>query len=100
MEEKGVATFVMAFVYAIPTHLITYDLHKNKHILLYKAVRFLCLKLKISITTEPIRFYFLGKLHIGPVMVYGYFIFRFKSLEGFQLFSGPTLSLSIKSPRC
>ena len=32
------------------------------------------LKLKISITTEPIGFFILGKLHIGPVMVLGYFL--------------------------
>ena len=37
-------------------------------ILLYKVLRFFCLKLKISITTEPIGFYILGKLHIGTVV--------------------------------
>ena len=38
-------------------------------ILLNEVVRVICLKLKISITTEPIGFSNLGKLHIGPVMV-------------------------------
>ena len=47
------------------------------------------LKLKISITSEPIRFSILGKLHIGPVMVFGGFIFRFKSWGGFKLFLAP-----------
>ena len=55
-------------------------------ILLYKAVRFLCLKLKISLTTEPIGLSALGKFHIGPVMVLDYFNFRFKSWDGLKLF--------------
>ena len=38
-------------------------------ILFYKVVSFSCLKIKILIITEPIGFYILGKLHIGPVMV-------------------------------
>ena len=32
-------------------------------ILLYKVVRFCCIKLKISINTEPIEFFVLGKLY-------------------------------------
>ena len=39
--------------------------------------------LKISITTVLKGFFILGKIHIGPVMVLGYFSFRFKSWEGF-----------------
>ena len=38
--------------------------------LLYKVVSAFCLKLKISLTTEPIGFSILGKLHIGSLMVY------------------------------
>ena len=34
-------------------------------ILLYKVVR-IFMKLMISITTEPIKFFILGRLHIGP----------------------------------
>ena len=62
---------------------------KFKDILLYKVVRFVlfCLKLKILITTKLIEFSILGNLHIGPVMVLGYFIFRFKSWVDFKLFS-------------
>ena len=59
---------------------------KNSYILLFKVVRFFCLKLKISITTETIGFSVLGKHHTGPVMVLGYFVFRFQTLDGFQLF--------------
>ena len=33
----------------------------------------------------------LGKLYIGTVMVIGYFIFGFKSLNGFRLLSSPSL---------
>ena len=33
-----------------------------------------CLKLQIYMNTEPIGFSILYKLHIGPVMVFGYFI--------------------------
>ena len=36
----------------------------------YKVARFfVCLTLKISLTTEPIRFSISGKLHIDPVRV-------------------------------
>ena len=41
--------------------------------LLYKVVRLFCLKFKISITTEPIEFSVIGKVHIGPGMVLGYY---------------------------
>ena len=44
------------------------------------------MKLKISITTEPIGFSILGKLHIGPVIVLGYFIFSFKLVDSFKTF--------------
>ena len=40
----------------------------------YKVVRFFGLKLKISTTSEPIRFSSFGKLHIDPVMVKAFFI--------------------------
>ena len=59
--------------------------------ILFQVVRFFCLKLEISITTEPIGFSYLGKLHMGPVMVLGYFILRFKS---FKLFFYPLFDLS------
>ena len=52
---------------------------------LYKVGRGFCLKLKISITTELIGFYILGKLHIGS-LVLSYFIFRYKSWNGLKLF--------------
>ena len=57
----------------------------NFNDLLYKEV-FFCLKLKISKTTEPPKLSFLGRLHIGPAMVLGYIIFRFKSWVGLKLF--------------
>ena len=38
-------------------------------------VRFFCLKLKISITIEPIGFSLPGDLQIDPLMVLGYFIY-------------------------
>ena len=44
------------------------------------------MKLKISITTEPIGFSILGKLYIGPVIVLCYFIFRFKLVDSFKTF--------------
>ena len=34
-----------------------------------------CLKLKILITIEAIKFSILGKIHIGPVMVLDYFFY-------------------------
>ena len=34
-------------------------------------------------TTELIGFYISGRLHINPVIVLGYFRFRFKSWDGF-----------------
>ena len=49
-------------------------------IVFYKVVRVFCLKLKISKNTELIEFSCLGKLHIDHVMVFGYFIVRFKPL--------------------
>ena len=48
---------------------------QNLYILLYKAIRCLCLLRKIFITTEPIEFSILEKLYIGPWMVLGFFIF-------------------------
>ena len=41
--------------------------------------KFLCLKLYISITPEPIEFSILGKLYIFPETGLDYFFFRFKS---------------------
>ena len=35
------------------------------------------MKLKISITTEPIEFSILGKIHLGNKVILGYFTFRF-----------------------
>ena len=64
----------------------------NSHfILLYKAVSFFCLKLKISIATELNEFSFLGRLHIYYEMVLGYFIYGFKQLNGFRLFFSPLI---------
>ena len=65
--------------------------------LLYKVVSFFCLKLKISLTTEPIGFFILCKLHIGPVMVLCYFIFRFKSCNGFKPFDFPLFTTPLNT---
>ena len=40
----------------------------------------------------------LGKLYIGPVMVLGFFVFRFKSLDGVLLFFYPLSAPSNKEP--
>ncbi len=48
--------------------------------------------LKILITTELIMFSF------HPVMVFGYFIFILKSLDGFKLFYNPFLTLLVQIP--
>ena len=57
---------------------------KKKHfcavILLYKVVRFICLKLQIAITTELIGFSLRGKLYIGPQLVLGFFRAPFSPL--------------------
>ena len=58
-------------------------------ILLYKAIRFFCLKLSILATTEQIEFSVLGKVNISTVILLDYFVFRFKSLSGFKLFFLP-----------
>ena len=59
----------------------------NFKYLYYKVVRVFCLKLKISITIEPIGLSFSGKLLIGPMMVLG-FIFRYLlSWDGLKPFS-------------
>ena len=52
------------------------------------------MKLKISINTEPIGSFVSWKFHLG-VMVLGYFIFGFKSLDSFKLFF---LTLQIHIP--
>ena len=54
-------------------------------LLVYKVVGkvFLCLKLKISITSEPIGLSILGKFHIGPGMVLDYL---FSDPSGFKQF--------------
>ena len=56
-----------------------------------KVVSVFCLKLEISRNIETLRFSILGKLYIGTVIVIGYFIFRFRSLDGFRLLSSPSL---------
>ena len=45
------------------------------YLILSYIMFFFCPKLNISTTTELIEFSFLGKLHIGPGMVLGYFYF-------------------------
>ena len=54
-------------------------------ILLYKVKR-LCLMLKILITSQPTEFSIYRKFDIGPMIVYDYFIFRFKSWDSFGLY--------------
>ena len=45
-------------------------------------------KLKISIPTELIEFFFQGKLQIGPGMALGFFfVFRFKPKDYYRLFA-------------
>ena len=55
-------------------------------ILLHNAIRFFCLKLKIPITTELIKFSIYEKLLTGPMVVLGNLIFRFRYSDGFILF--------------
>ena len=57
--------------------------------ILKSSKSFFCLKLKISISTEMIWFCILSKIHIGPVMFLGYFMFWFESRDGFNLFYKP-----------
>ena len=67
-------------------------------ILLHKVV--FCLMLQISITIELTGFCFLGKLHIG-VMVLGFLIFRFSFWVVLRYFSWSSfLFLEYKTPRC
>ena len=55
-------------------------------ILLYKVLGFICLNLKISLTTKLFQFSFIGKLSICPVMVLGYYDFKFNPWDSFRLF--------------
>ena len=57
-----------------------------------------CLKHKISINTKPIGFSILDKLHIGPIIVLGYFISDLSLRMGLSYFSIPSLPLRIQSP--
>ena len=57
---------------------------------------FFCLKHKISIPTEIIGFSILGKLSIGPEMVFNDILFHIKVRNGFQLFFLQTLSDPLK----
>ena len=41
---------------------------------------------RLSIATDPIKFFHSGKLNIGSGVVLGYFASRFKLLDGFRLF--------------
>ena len=68
-------------------------------LLVYKEVDkvFFCMKLKISITSEPIEFSILGKLHIGPGVVLGYLFFIFKNLDSLNPISAPS---NTETPRC
>ena len=52
------------------------------------------MKLKISITPEPIELSGLGKLYIGPRMVLGYFIVYIQALGGFSAIFLPIPSTS------
>ena len=54
---------------------------------------FFCLKLKISITTEPIEISLLGKLYRGTGMVVRYFMLIFKSSDGFRVISDLVFSI-------
>ena len=71
------------------THFIT-CLYGNRSKL---VVSFFCLKLKNLITTDP------NEVYIGPEMVYGYIICRYKYWNGFRLFSAFLLSLSVLNVR-
>ena len=64
------AEHTMSLIYGLPTVM-----GNVIFLFLYPIIKvFFCLKLKI-LTTEPIGFSILGKLHIGSVIVLGYFIF-------------------------
>ena len=52
---------------------MSYREKRERDILLYKVIRFFCMKLKISMTTEPMKFFNLGELHIGPSMFLDYY---------------------------
>ena len=69
---------------------------KPTYLLLYKVVRVACLKLKIS--TVSIGSFILGNFHLGTVMVLSYFIFRFKSWDGFKLLFRPLSAPLNKEP--
>ena len=43
---------------------------------IFKVIRLFCLKLKFSRHTEPIKFSFLDKLHLGPGMVLNFIYFQ------------------------
>ena len=64
-----------------------------KVILLYKVVMFFFLQLQIS---KPIDCFVLVKLYIGPKMVLGYFIFRYKSQNSGQVIM--CLNVELGSP--
>ena len=72
----------------LPTHSI----------LLHKVVKFFFLQVKMLITTKPILTYLCEILLQGQAMVLGHSIHKFKSLEGFKLFSSPSLPFQIQSP--
>ena len=57
------------------------------------------LKLYISITSKPIGFEHLGKLHIGPVMVLGCFIFRNNSCNGL-IYISIFCPFQCRAPKC
>ncbi len=59
----------------------------TKGIRLHKVVNiseYFCPNLQISITTELIKFSILGKLHKAPMIVLGYFVLSFQTLDGFK----------------
>ena len=60
-------------IFSVPTSIIS-----SLYCSFYNKVRYFCLKLKISLTTELLKFAFLSKLHLGLRMVLGSFTFRFK----------------------
>ena len=68
---------------------------------LINTIKPFCLKLKISMTTKPVGFDIVGKLHIGPVMSLGYLFsdFAFKvSVWFLAIFLAQVLPFNYKAP--
>ena len=69
-EEKVILMFAIPILCcALKSYNPRQRLTHNWNNIFFSTLEPLCMKLKISTTTEPIDFPFLGKLHIAPVIV-------------------------------